>query len=69
MQLGLEGLLVICPFLFLGTQSFIALYVGEVPRLNQGLLVYRCPSHSEKKRASLFPHLCPLQERLTKWVF
>lgn len=39
-QLCSEGLLVVCPFLFLLMKSFIAFYMGEVPRLNPGPPVY-----------------------------
>lgn len=63
MPLCSEGLLVVCPFLFLLMKSFIAFYMGEVPRLNPGPPVYDLSILPCKKKASLFTHVSPSEER------
>ena len=60
MPLCSEGLLVVCPFLFLLMKSFIAFYMGEVPRLNPGPPVYDLSILPCKKKL-LFLLMFPLQ--------
>ena len=63
MQLCSEGLLVVCPFLFLLMKSFIVFYMGEVPQLNPGPPVYDLSIlPCKKKKASLFTHISPSEE-------
>lgn len=63
MQLCSEGLLVVCPFLFLLMKSFIVFYMGEVPQLNPGPPVYDLSILPCKKKKKLLFLLIFLLQR------